>query len=157
LIFVDQLKAYPPVRMFYRSGKPGSVYLHVYLEGDGKPWRMGGRWPAINPKANHRLALALMAKDRSDRVYLNRPCYGYSWFLPPECHEALWLDGRYGKSVVEALSSAIDNAKAHRSEPYRGVVLIGHSGGGNIEWMAWSNACECLFVAQLCWYIGLFL
>lgn len=102
--------------------------IHIYLEGDGRPW-MKGIWPAKNPNSREMTALRLMAQDKYPAIYLNRPCYGYQK-LPPSCSPDLWTSARYSATVVTALNSALTEL-AHQF-PNQRWILIGHSGGGTL-------------------------
>ena len=96
--------------------------LHVYLEGDGTPWRSGR--PARDPTPRSAVALRLLASDPQPAVLLGRPCYhGRS---SAQCRTTLWTFGRYSDRVVEAMASALRQIEA------RELVLIGHSGGGSL-------------------------
>lgn len=105
-----------------------SDVLHVYLEGDGKPW-VRGRLHATNPTSSRMLALQLMQADPYPSVYLNRPCYGFD-SVPDYCDSTLWTSARYSDFVVKQLNEGITQLK-HRYKA-RKVVLIGHSGGGSL-------------------------
>ena len=96
--------------------------LHVYLEGDGTPW-LSAR-PAPDPTPRTAVALGLMALDRNPSILLGRPCY--HGLRPPRCKPALWTSGRYSRTVVDAMASALSRVEA------RELVLIGHSGGGSL-------------------------
>ena len=106
------------------SGTPGR--LHVYIEGDGKPW-VNHRFIAQDPTAALPLMLRLMSKDSSAAVYLGRPCYDGT-AGKPYCHPWLWTQGRYSAAVVETMVAAL-NHLAQRY-PSTSFSLIGHSGGG---------------------------
>jgi pimeloyl-ACP methyl ester carboxylesterase len=100
--------------------------MHVYLEGDGSPWRY--RTIVMpDPTPRNPLMLRLMALDDQPSVYLGRPCYnGTSRDLG--CDSKLWTSGRYSSRVVESMAAAIDVLiKRHGPDEVR---LFGHSGGG---------------------------
>ncbi|OQW73708.1 MAG: alpha/beta hydrolase [Proteobacteria bacterium ST_bin11] len=102
--------------------------LHVYLEGDGRPWERGV-FPASDPTTRTSTVLRLMAADPGPSLYLGRPCYnGHAG--DPGCSQFLWTGARYGESVVAAMAQALNEFCAQRS--YAEVVLIGHSGGGTL-------------------------
>jgi len=102
--------------------------LHVYLEGDGTPWT-GAGVPAADPTPHDPLMLRLIGLDPAPSLYLARPCYDRHR-EDPGCAPDLWTDRRYGPVVVGALDQALRAfAAAHG---YRGVVLLGHSGGGTL-------------------------
>lgn len=102
--------------------------IHVYLEGDGRPW-IKGRSPATNPSSQQLTALRLMMLDPNPSLYLNRPCYGLHT-LPANCHPQFWTSGRYSPLVVETLQKALD--KLGEENPGVRWLLIGHSGGGTL-------------------------
>ncbi|MDZ7924352.1 MAG: alpha/beta fold hydrolase [Marinagarivorans sp.] len=106
-----------------------SASWHIYLEGDGNPWRKG-LWPNTNPNSRQQLALQLMNIDNNASVYLQRPCYGYVGIPPAPCVPALWTSARYGEAVVAALDQALD--KLQQNYGRKPLILIGHSGGGTL-------------------------
>ena len=102
--------------------------LHVYLEGDGLPWRT--RYEVSwDPTPRDPLALRLMDEDPAPSVYLGRPCYD-GQAASTGCGPYMWTDGRYGPEVVSSMQAALAHLLA-RSD-YGGVVLIGYSGGGTL-------------------------
>ncbi len=102
--------------------------LHVYLDGDGSPW-LAGRWVSADPTPAPSLMLRLMALDPAPRLYLGRPCY-HGMAAHPGCNESLWTDARYSRRVADSMSRVLSNLLSQRH--YRGLVLIGHSGGGTL-------------------------
>lgn len=114
---------------FYRVNIQQQATLHIYLEGDGRPWWRNGRFPAGNPNSKSLTALGLMTHDPFPAIYLNRPCYGFPR-VPDYCDKDLWTAGRYSETVVRQL----DNALTQIRETYgnKQFVLIGHSGGGTL-------------------------
>ncbi|MFK7994233.1 MAG: alpha/beta hydrolase [Granulosicoccus sp.] len=102
--------------------------LHVYLEGDGSPWKY--RTIVMpDPTPRNPLMLRLLGYDRSPAVYLGRPCYN-GFFNDPGCDDSLWTSGRYSRKVVLSMASAIRAlSKRHNA---RQLWLIGHSGGGTL-------------------------
>lgn len=117
----------PAIQAWTRNGHEAPE-LHVYLEGDGNPWR-NGRYPATNPNARKLMALRLMTLDPNPSVYINRPCYGHRE-MPTHCDPRIWTHERYSDEVVSALDTALSQAK--RDTEAREIVLIGHSGGGTL-------------------------
>jgi pimeloyl-ACP methyl ester carboxylesterase len=119
-----------PLRYYYNaaaaaqlSGAPAEP-LHVYLEGDGRPWRYG--YPARDPTAKLALALELMAQDSAPAFYLGRPCY--MGMHETACRPELWTDGRYSETVVNSMVAALRQLLGgNRSGD---LVLVGYSGGG---------------------------
>lgn len=113
---------------FYRAGHAPVNRLHVYLEGDGRPW-LQGNWPADDPTTRASLMLPLMAMDHEAALYLGRPCYnGHA--QDAGCDASLWTSARYGESVVHAMTAAL--AQLCKKHQIQQLVLIGHSGGGTL-------------------------
>lgn len=103
--------------------------LHVYLEGDGKPWIAGGTRVASDPHGDHNLAFELMRSDRTPSLYLKRPCYqdlDESRHAP--CHPLLWTHQRYSSTVVDAMAAGLRSYLEQR--PARELAFFGYSGGG---------------------------
>lgn len=113
---------------FYQPSTMPSQRLHVYLEGDGRPW-LHGNWPAEEPTTHASLMLPLMALDNGAALYLGRPCYnGHA--KDAGCNDKLWTSARYGELVVNAMAVALQ--QFCRLHDIRQLVLIGHSGGGTL-------------------------
>ncbi|MCQ8103570.1 alpha/beta hydrolase [Methylomonas sp. SURF-2] len=113
---------------FYRPGQANERILHVYLEGDGRPW-LRGQWPAADPTTHASLMLPLLALDTKPALYLGRPCYnGHA--TDPGCEASLWTSARYGATVVSAMADAL--ASFCESHAFKRIVLLGHSGGGSL-------------------------
>lgn len=102
-----------------------SKVLHVYIEGDGRPWRSPHRI-ALNPTPRKPLMLRLMALDDTSRIYLGRPCYFDT--NDAQCNAHWWTFGRYSERVVNSMNAIIDTV----INGAESVVLIGHSGGGTL-------------------------
>jgi hypothetical protein len=105
-----------------------SGVLHIYLEGDGSPWR---HRTIIMPDPTPRspLMLKLMAIDPHLSAYLGRPCYNGT-SNDPGCDHSLWTSGRYSKAVVQSMAAAI-RSLAKRLQVSE-LWLLGHSGGGTL-------------------------
>jgi len=102
--------------------------LHIYIDGDGTPWRRRGQ-PALDPTPRNPLVLRLMALDSAPAIYLGRPCYaGLSETSP--CHPWFWTHGRYSEPVVASMAEAVKSVSA--SLEAGEIVLIGYSGGGTL-------------------------
>jgi pimeloyl-ACP methyl ester carboxylesterase len=127
-------------RVFVKPG-PGAV-LHVYLEGDGRPWRTRNRI-ALDPTPDNPIVLELMALDAGPAVYLGRPCY-YR-VEDPRCSPLWWTDRRYAPEVVASLDRLLDRYAGE----YRGVVLVGHSGGGALAMLLAQRRTDILAVVTL--------
>lgn len=106
--------------------------LHIYIEGDGRPW-IGNRI-MIDPGPSNLMALFLMQEDTSPSIYLGRPCYFQSKIgLPEKCNAALWTRARYSQQIVDLMVSALNSQK--NLDQYAEWVLIGHSGGGTLAYL----------------------
>ncbi len=109
-----------------KRGTVRDQVLHVYLEGDGSPWRYR-IFTMEDPTPRNPLMLRLMAYDNAPAVYIGRPCYNGT-FRERGCNSSLWTSGRYSDKVVKSMASAIRyQAKRYRAEQ---LWLMGHSGGG---------------------------
>lgn len=100
--------------------------LHIYLDGDGTPWRTEHRI-AEDPTARNFLILDMLAKDAAPAILLGRPCY-YGLNTSAFCQDKLWTDERYGARVVNSMQAAIEQWLMHKK--VEKLVLIGYSGGG---------------------------
>lgn len=100
--------------------------LHVYLEGDGSPWKY--RVVVLpDPTPRDPLALRLMAHDSAASAYVGRPCYNGT-SEDPGCHASLWTSARYSTKVVLSMTAVIKQIITDHD--FDEVKLIGHSGGG---------------------------
>ncbi|HNP34711.1 MAG TPA: alpha/beta hydrolase [Woeseiaceae bacterium] len=108
--------------------RPDGGSLHVYIEGDGRPWIDGLR-PADDPTPKHMLALELMLLDDAASVYVGRPCY-FGERAQPACTAEDWTSGRYSDKVIASMTKLI--AELGAGGDYDGVLLFGYSGGGTI-------------------------
>lgn len=116
----------------YRHGRPrADESLHVYLDGDGLPWRTRTRISS-DPTPRRPLALELMALDAHPSVYLGRPCY-FGQAQAPGCSPWMWTSGRYSERVIATLAAALNALMAE--ERIHELTLIGYSGGGVIAWL----------------------
>lgn len=112
----------------YRNRVPIDTVLHVYLDGDGSPWRRRNRI-AADPTPRQPLVLRLMARDPQPGLYLGRPCY-HGLHRASGCSPLLWTAARYSQAVVDSLVSVLKNQLRH--QPDIELVLIGYSGGGTL-------------------------
>lgn len=110
--------------VYERDGTGGT--LHVYIEGDGRPW-LHGVLVADDPTPRSPYALTLMARDPAPAVYLGRPCY-FGLHTDDGCDERFWTAARYAPAVVDSMAAALERLLAERRQPE--VVLVGYSGGG---------------------------
>lgn len=100
-------------------------HLHVYIEGDGRPWR-NRHTVSLDPTPKNLLMLKLMAVDPAPSLYLGRPCYFN--LDDAGCAAEWWTDKRYSRAVVASLDQVIQQYAAD----YDGIMLFGHSGGGTL-------------------------
>ena len=100
--------------------------LHIYLEGDGLPFRTPTHVSA-DPTPRNPLALRLLLRDPAPAVYAGRPCY-HGQATAAGCSPRLWTNARYGESVVASMAAALRRLAADE----RPLVLIGYSGGGTL-------------------------
>jgi len=108
------------------SAPAGTRRLHVYLDGDGRPfvrpWQV-----AHDPTPQDPLVLHLLLADPQRAVYLGRPCYHG---LHQGCDPRLWTLARYSEAIINAMSDAIVSLAAEHTASE--IVLIGYSGGGTL-------------------------
>lgn len=116
------------IQSFHHPASGSNQPLHVYLEGDGRPWERG-LLPAADPTTRASVMLPLMAMDSAPSLYLGRPCYnGHA--DDAGCAASLWTDARYGEQVVAAMTQALQDFNSRQNE--QKIILIGHSGGGTL-------------------------
>jgi len=110
----------------YRRGLDSNqAPVSVYIEGDGRAWR--GRRPPRDPTPHAPMGLRLAAADPGPAVlWIGRPCMYLDGPQRMHCARRWWTSHRYAPEVVMAMDAVIDRAVGHG----RGVVLVGHSGGG---------------------------
>lgn len=106
--------------------------LHVYIEGDGRPW-VKRYLVAKDPTPRAPLTLNLMRQDGQPAIFLGRPCYfndpAYG-LTDAHCNARLWTSARYSDVVVASMVDALRQLLA--DQDYQHVTLIGYSGGGTI-------------------------
>jgi len=100
----------------------------VFIEGDGRPWRAGGRVIAEDPTPSRLIALEWMEQTPGPALYLGRPCYFQSAAAQP-CDAMLWTYGRYSQEVVQSMAEALEGWLQRRPD-ISSLTLVGHSGGG---------------------------
>lgn len=114
----------PFLHQVFRN-RVGGRRLHVYLDGDGTPWRT--RYEvAMDPTSRQPLMLQLMLLDQQPALYLGRPCYHR--VADKHCEPRWWTRQRYAAEVVASLNRVLQ----HYAQDYDELVLIGHSGGGTL-------------------------
>jgi pimeloyl-ACP methyl ester carboxylesterase len=102
--------------------------LHVYIEGDGKPY-VDRDTIARDPTPDNPVMLRLMALDDAPSLYLGRPCY-FGLHAAAECSAIDWTIGRFSEDVVGSMAAVAESVRGEVSA--RRLVLIGHSGGAAI-------------------------
>ncbi|VAW76078.1 hypothetical protein MNBD_GAMMA13-1562 [hydrothermal vent metagenome] len=112
----------------YQSKGSATDIWHIYIEGDGTPWKRSHIISA-DPTPRNPLMLKLMAMDASPAIYLGRPCY-HGMVTEPACDPWIWTHGRYSERAVASMSAALDRLISLNS--IKQLVLIGHSGGGTL-------------------------
>jgi pimeloyl-ACP methyl ester carboxylesterase len=106
----------------------GTAYatLRVYIEGDGHAWATRTQ-PSTDPTPRKSMMAIFAAEDSVPAVYLARPC---QFVMVNGCSPALWTSDRFGRSAVDAMSSALNNLKArYQTQTFE---LVGYSGGAAI-------------------------
>ncbi len=111
--------------VFSNGDRRGNT-LHVYLEGDGSPWRHRTLIMS-DPTPRRPLMLRLMAFDDQPSIYVGRPCYNGT-ATEPGCNNSLWTSDRYSEVVVSSMAGVIRELAERRNNPL--IKLFGHSGGG---------------------------
>ncbi len=115
--------------VFQKTGKREKTdTLHVYLEGDGSPWKYRVL-RMRDPTPRQPLMLALMGMDNAPAVYLGRPCYNGS-YADKGCSDDLWTSARYSEVVVSSMSQVLQ--KLIQAKDVHNIRLFGHSGGGTL-------------------------
>lgn len=102
--------------------------LHIYIEGDGRPF-LEPTIVAADPTPRDPLMLRLMTLDPAPSVYVGRPCY-FGLSHDRNCNPAYWTLRRFSPEVVASLAAASD-AEISRSNA-RSVEIYGHSGGATL-------------------------
>lgn len=118
-------------RFLHRTlAKPGTgTLLHVYIEGDGRPWR-GRSTVAADPSSPGALLMPrLMQQDASQALFIGRPCYFQT--SDPACSAIWWTHQRYAANIVASMNTVLTAANTEKKK----IVLIGHSGGGTLAWL----------------------
>ncbi|HEY7776580.1 MAG TPA: hypothetical protein VIC02_08560 [Kineobactrum sp.] len=111
--------------VFSPGGPTSGTSLHVYLAGDGTPWR--GRKVSTNPTGHAAIAMELMQQDSAPAILLGRPCY-YLEALPANCLPELWTSARYSARVVASMQAGLETVLAEQQP--QSLLLVGYSGGG---------------------------
>jgi len=113
--------------VFRNSLTTGGV-LHVYIEGDGAPFRRRDE-VANDPTPHNLLMLHLMSEDSAPSIYVGRPCY-FGLYADRECTPRMWTLRRYSPEIVDSMAAVIRAESERRG--VRGVEIYGHSGGGTL-------------------------
>ncbi len=112
--------------VYFSHPNPQSETLHVYLEGDGRPWATRFQI-AEDPTGWRPLMLQLMVLDHQPGLYLGRPCYD-GFVKEKTCQPALWTSARHSKTVVDSMAAVLSRFIARH--PVQHLEFFGHSGGG---------------------------
>ena len=115
-----------PLIVYSTPGPHNSDQLHVYLGGDGLPWR-NLITISNDPSPRSPQVLRFMQKDPQPAIFLGRPCYQGLAQTPP-CDYIHWTAGRFSKAIAGSMSNALQQIIKRRS--ISRVTLIGYSGGG---------------------------
>lgn len=110
---------------YHRQG--AGPHALVFLEGDGRPWRAGGRVVSPDPTPARPQALIWMSQTAGPALYLGRPCYGAP--TAPGCNPLLWTYGRYSTAVVDSMALGLNDWLDQHPE-VESITLVGYSGGG---------------------------
>jgi dienelactone hydrolase len=108
-------------------GQEGAT-LHVYIDGDGRPWA-NGRSPAADPTPRRPLALELMVRDDAPSAYVGRPCY-FRVAADGTCNSEDWTFGRFSPEIIASMAEVIGDIRL--AGDYRDLVIFGYSGGGSV-------------------------
>jgi len=117
----------------YRNERPAAALttsdrLHVYLGGDGTPWKALTA-PSSEPTPRRPVGLAMLRQDSSPSIYLGRPCY-HGLASSPGCSPIWWTHRRFSEEVIASMSAALKRIAAQYNHPE--ILLIGYSGGSVI-------------------------
>ena len=111
----------------YAKEGPGND-LVAYIEGDGRAW-ISHRVPSDDPTPKDPLAFRLAVMDPAPKVlYIGRPCQYTSTKPTRKCESRFWTVARFSLPVVEAMDTALTQAKTVLGAER--LHLIGYSGGG---------------------------
>lgn len=118
----------PSKSLYFPKTQP-TTDLHVYIEGDGKPW--SSRYVRAKEPTSSSLPMLKMAiADPHISIYLGRPCYN-GLARDKQCHSDIWTNARYSKKVITHMSNALNEIS--RQIGQRNIILFGHSGGGTLS------------------------
>jgi hypothetical protein len=120
---------------YVKISRPESHRLHVYIEGDGRPW-LGGKYISKDPTTKRPLALSLAKLDPENVLYLGRPCY-MGLEQDGICNEKYWTSARYSAAVTASMSAALKQVVDEYD--IRVTSLIGYSGGGSLAMLMASD------------------
>jgi hypothetical protein len=112
----------------FRNSRAPEGVLHVYIEGDGTPFRKRVE-VTKDPTPHNLLMLRLMNEDAAASIYVGRPCY-FGLYADRECTPLMWTLRRYSPEIVDSMAAAI-RAESSRSGA-RTLEIYGHSGGGTL-------------------------
>lgn len=117
-----------------RVGSDPKAATYIFIEGDGRAWRDGGRSPPDDPTPSHSLALtlALSTEGQHSVIYIGRSCQFTQHIPNPKasgtCTLEKWTTARFSPNYI---ADVIRYLKPHLSDASPSI-LIGHSGGGAV-------------------------
>ena len=117
-----------------QSANQTSLWLTIYIEGDGAAWTMRQFAPS-NPTPRNALGAQLASGDPSPLVaYLGRPCQYLESEQLQRCDPSLWTEGRFSPAAISLGTKAIDallqKLAPHSAHQQLQIRLVGYSGGG---------------------------
>ncbi len=124
-VIAEQVASEQFKHQVFRKQGEGKL-LHVYIEGDGRPWKTPIS-VSTNPTPKNPIMLKLMVLDEAPSIYLGRPCY-FKLDDVKCTNSQWWTTKRYAPEIIDSLNVALNNYAKH----YQGIRLFGHSGGGTI-------------------------
>lgn len=130
--------------VYWRAAAADSRSLHIYLDGDGRPW--AGGQPASDPTPRQPLVLELMALDPAPVAYLGRPCY-HGQAAAAGCAPQLWTSARYSEAVVASMAAAARRLRERGG--FAQVRWFGYSGGGALAMLLGARTPETASVVTV--------
>ncbi|WP_107271929.1 dienelactone hydrolase family protein [Photobacterium sanctipauli] len=117
-------------KVWYKEAEIESEEIHIYIDGDGKPWK-NRFFISSDPTKKSSVIQSLMDFDYNEKVYFGRPCYhGFSY----ECRSEDWTYDRYGSHIIKSMNDALTEYLNKKVKNFKSkkIILIGYSGGGAI-------------------------
>lgn len=131
-----------------KTGPGAGTVLYAYIEGDGRAWVRPDR-PSSDPTPTDPVGLRLALADPAQGpvLYLARPCQYTEGADRRGCSVEDWTDARFSGRAVEALSAALDQAKARVRA--QAVALHGYSGGGGMAALLAARRNDVVFLGTV--------